>query len=270
MSSESVEEYLEAIYGFNERGEPAKTSELAQRLSVAPPSVTQMIKKLADDGLIEYEPYRGVTLTGKGTALAQKVVRKHRLLERFLQDFLGLRREKVHDEACKLEHDLSDEAAAALCEALNVPETCPDDGKPIPPCSLEVSGCEECAEARQREGESFRLLTQLTHLKPGEEGVVAFVRGGTSACQRLLDMGLTCGTRVRIVNAAPFNGPVEVSVRGTTLAIGRGLASKVFVEIEDQHPAHRRIHPHGPHHGADRRTAKVIVHGDLPPEPTEA
>jgi len=253
LSSDSVEEYLEAIFAFNERGEPAKNTDLARRLKVSPPSVTQMVKRLADEGLVDYEPYKGATLTGRGMALAQKVVRKHRLLERFLHDFLGLRRDRVHEEACRLEHSLSDDAAAALCKALEKPETCPDDGNPIPPCPLDVSECEQCTEAREKEGETFRLLTQLSNLKPGEEGTVAFIRGGRAACQRLLDMGLTMGTRIRVVNAAPFRGPIEVSVRGSTLALGRGLAGRVFVEIEDDHPAHRRIHPHGPHHGRERR-----------------
>jgi len=253
LSSESVEEYLEAIYAFNERGEPAKNTEVARRLKVSPPSVTQMMKRLAEEGLVEYEPYSGATLTGRGMALAQKVVRKHRLLERFLHDVLGLRRNRVHEEACGLEHSLSDEAAAALCKALEKPETCPDDENPIPPCILDVADCEQCAEAREKEGDRFRLVTQLSNLKPGEEGVVAFIRGGTLAFQRLLDMGLTQGARVRVLNAAPFRGPIEVAVRGSTLALGRGLARHVFVEIEDDHPAHRRIQPHGPHHGRERR-----------------
>lgn len=253
MSSDSVEEYLEAIYAFNEKGKPAKNIELARRLGVSPPSVTQMMKRLADEGLIEYQPYRGATLTGAGMALAQKVVRKHRLLERFLHDFLGIGRDRVHDEACRLEHSLSDEAAAALCRALEKPETCPDDGNPIPPCVLDVTDCEQCAEAREREGDRFRLVTQLSNLKPGEEGVVAFIKGGKMACQRLLDMGLTIGTRVRVLNAAPFRGPLEIAVRGSTLALGRRLAGHVFIEIGDEHPAHRRIHPHGPHHGRERR-----------------
>jgi DtxR family Mn-dependent transcriptional regulator len=250
MSSDSVEEYLEAIHSFNERGEPAKTSELAEKLRVAPPSVTQMIKRLSEDGLIEYKPYKGATLTGKGMAIAQKVVRKHRLLERFLHDFLGLKKENIHEEACKLEHSLSDEAAAALCKALSKPETCPDDENIIPPCTFNVTDCEQCILEREEGG--LRLVTQLSNLRPGEEGVVAFIRGGKAACQRLLDMGLTCGTRILVVNAAPFHGPIEVSVRGTTLALGRGLAEHVFVEIEENHPAHRRIHPHGPHHGRER------------------
>lgn len=244
MSSHSVEEYLEAIYSFNEKGELAKNTELAKKLKVAPPSVTQMIKKLAAEGLVEHQPYKGVALTGRGMALAQKVVRKHRLLERFLHDFLGFNRDKVHDEACRMEHTLSDEAALALCKALDSPETCPDDEKPIPPCPLNVEDCDECVSAR--EDGSLMLLTELSNLKPGERGIVAFVRGGTRACQRLLDMGLTNGTEVTVVNAAPFNGPIEVSVRETTLALGRGLAEKVFVEMENDRL--KRAHPHGPHH----------------------
>ncbi len=244
MSSDSVEEYLEAIYAFNEKGELAKNTELAKRLRVAPPSVTQMVKKLADDGLVEYEPYKGAVLTGRGMAVAQRVVRKHRLLERFLHDYLGMGREKVHDEACRMEHSLSDEAALALCKALDNPETCPDDGKLIPSCPIEIDNCVKCES--ERGSGPLKLLTELSNLKPGERGTVSFIRGGTRACKRLLDMGLTKSTEVQVVNSAPFQGPIEVSVRGTTLALGRGLAEKVFIEIENDKIDH--MHPHGPHH----------------------
>jgi len=246
LSSESVEEYLEAIYGFNEKRKLARTTALSKRLKVKPPSVTQMIKKLADEGLVEYEPYKGATLTGRGMAHAQKVVRKHRLLERFLHDFLGLSRNKVHEEACRMEHGLSDEAAAALCRALDKPETCPDDEKIIPPCPLDVSDCDDCAAVRE-EG-SLKLLTQLSNLKPGEEGFVTFIRAGNRAYQRLLDMGLTKGTRVRVLNSAPFHGPIEIEVRGSNLALGRSLAGHVFIEIQNEKLTKDRPHPHGPQH----------------------
>jgi len=120
LGSDSVEEYLEAIHSFNERGKRAKNFVLAKRLKVAPPSVTQMVKKLADRGYVRYVPYRGTFLTGRGMAVAQRVVRKHRLLERFLYDYLGMDMEKVHDEACRMEHSLSDEAALALCEGIGL------------------------------------------------------------------------------------------------------------------------------------------------------
>ena len=248
MSTDSVQEYLEAIHAFNETGEPAKTTELAEKLAVSPPSVTEMLKRLAEDGLVEYEPYKGATLTGKGMAYAERIVRKHRLLERYLHDSLGLKREKVHDEACRLEHSLSDDVADAMCRALDQPATCPDDHNPIPPCSLEVKDCDDCVAARKKANDRPRLVTQLSNLRTGEEAVVAFVRAGNGAYKRLLDMGLTQGTRLRVVNVAPFKGPVEIAVRDTRLALGRGLASFVFVEIsEGKAPRHGA--PPGPHSG---------------------
>ena len=246
MISHSAEEYLEAIYFFNEKRELAKNTDLAKRLNVSPPSVTQMIKRLADQGLVKYQPYKGTALTGAGIAYAQKVVRKHRLLEGFFHDILGMEKEKVHNEACRVEHSLSDEAALALCRVLDNPKTCPDDSKALPPCTLDVADCEECLATRPKESQC--LLTELSNLKPGESGKIAFIRAGSNAYQRLLDMGLTKGTVVEVVNAAPFQGPLELSLRGTTLALGRGLASRVFVEVLNGDLEMFPSHPHGPYH----------------------
>ena len=245
LSSASVEEYLEAIYSLNEKGELAKNQDLSDKLMVSPPSVTQMIQRLAEEGLVIYEPYKGTQLTGKGMALAQKVVRKHRLLEVFLYDMLKLPREKVHEQACKMEHSLSDETASALCKALDKPERCIDND-PIPECSLNVQDCDECEALRSTP--EYPLITQLSNLKPDEEGRVAFIRGGRQITRRIQDMGLTPGTYLKMVNAAPFNGPVEVEVRGTSLALGRSLAGQVYVEVEDEGQPWKRTHPHGPHH----------------------
>ena len=246
LSSASVEEYLEAIYSLNEKGELAKNQDLSEKLKVSPPSVTQMIQRLATEGLVLYEPYKGAQLTGKGMALAQKVVRKHRLLEIFLHKILKLPIEKVHEQACRMEHSLNDETASALCKVLDKPEKCIDDD-PIPECSLDVQDCDECEMARSRSSE-HPLITQLSNLKPNEEGKVMFIRGGKQSSKRIQDMGLTPGTYLKMTNAAPFNGPVEVEVRGTSLALGRGLASQIFVEVEDEEQPWKRTHPHGPHH----------------------
>jgi DtxR family Mn-dependent transcriptional regulator len=179
-------------------------------------------------------------------ALAQKVVRKHRLLEVFLYDKLKLPREKVHEQACRMEHCLNDETASALCKALNNPEKCIDDD-PIPECSLDVQDCDECEVVRAVQIE-YPLITQLSNLKPGEEGKVKFIRGGKQSSRRILDMGLTPGTYLKMVNAAPFKGPVEVEVRGTSLALGRSLAGQVYIEVEDEGKPWRRTHSHGPRH----------------------
>ena len=245
LSSDSVEEYLEAIYSFNERGERAKNTDIARRLKVAPPSVTQMLKKLADRGYIIYVPYKGTVLTGRGMALAQKVVRKHRLLERFFYDYLGMDVGKVHDEACRMEHSLSDEATIALCDALDNPETCPDDENPIPRCPLSESDCAECAGIR--EGGEIRLITELSHLQAGEKGVVRLVENGDD----LLDeLGIIRGEEIEVIMTEPFVGPLEVWVKGRwkTSSVERAIAAKVFVEVLDGETTQIEAHPHGPHH----------------------
>ncbi len=243
LSSDSVEEYLEAIHSFNERGERAKNFALAKRLKVAPPSVTQMVKKLADRGYVQYVPYRGTILTGRGMALAQRVVRKHRLLERFLYDYLGMDMGKVHDEACRMEHSLSDEAAHALCDALDNPETCPDDEKPIPRCSLAVSDCKDCAVVR--EGSEAKLITELSNLQPGEKGVVSLI---IDMDDPLKELGISKGDEVEVTAAEPFEGPLAVKVAGETTSVERAIAAKIYVEVLDGEADLVEAHPHGPHH----------------------
>lgn len=247
LSSESVEEYLEAIYSYNERNELARNSDLSKRLRVSPPSVTQMIRRLEEDGLVKHEPYKGTLLTGKGSALAQRVVRKHRLLERFLHDFLGLDLERVHNEACRLEHSLSDEAAAAICEKLDVPETCPDDENIIPPCPMQVEQCSEFCVAK--EDGYIDLITQLSNLHPGEEGEVVYIRGDQASCRKVEEIGLFEGARIRVMESEPFEGPLKASVGGSYTVIERGLAEKIFVQMDEGERSWERKHPHGPHHG---------------------
>src|SRR5437763_713006 len=135
--SNSTDEYLEAIYNLTQNGDPATTSAISKRLDIAPASTTEMLRKLADEDYVNYIPYQGVTLTSKGLGIGERMTRKHRLLERFLHDSLKIGNDKVHAEACAMEHSLSDEAERALCQALKVPDKCPDDEKLIPPCNLD-------------------------------------------------------------------------------------------------------------------------------------
>src|SRR3990172_6127476 len=132
MTKESprTEEYLEDIYKLQEMHESATTSKLADRLELAPSSVSQMLKQLEQKGLVEYAE-KGVVLTKEGEFTAKKVIRKHRLSERLLTDILGFEWDKVHDEACRLEHDISSEMEEKIEEKLGNPKTCPH-GYPIP------------------------------------------------------------------------------------------------------------------------------------------
>jgi DtxR family Mn-dependent transcriptional regulator len=230
----STEEYLEALYTLTQDGQSAGTSAISRRLNIAPASVTEMVKKLSEEGFVNYHPYQGVTLTQQGHEIAEKMTRKHRLLERFLHDTLKIGKEKVHKEACEMEHALSDEAERALCRTLNAPDKCPDDAMEIPPCNLGFASCKEC---RQREtddvekiGKRHQNIIAVSRLKEKQEGTVAFIRGDNKVLRRLLDMGLTPGTKISVNRIAPFKGPVEIRVRGSNLALGEEVAGNVFVE----------------------------------------
>jgi DtxR family Mn-dependent transcriptional regulator len=230
----TTEEYLEALYTLTQDGQTATTTDISKRLNIAPASVTEMVKKLAGKGYVVYSPYQGVTLTRQGFEIAEKMTRKHRLLERFLHDVLKIGNDKVHREACEMEHALSDEAERALCQTLKAPGTCPDDRRIIPPCNLGFSSCNECQkwgpDNLEKVGKRERDVIAISKLKEKQEGKVAFIRGDNKVLRRLLDMGLTPGTTVRVSRVAPLKGPVEISVRGSRLALGDEIACNVFVE----------------------------------------
>jgi DtxR family Mn-dependent transcriptional regulator len=234
MAQKSTQDYLKTIYILSQNKDLVSTTEISKKLDVAPASVTEMLKKLSEDDYIKYEPYKGSKLTEKGLAEAKKIVRKHRLLETFLTDVLHIGKEKVHTQACQMEHTLSDEAEESLCRLLKHPDTCSDDGNTIPACDLPFTTCEECIslhnQGLEEVGKRKENLLALSELKNGQSGKIQFIRGGHTVLQRLLDMGLTPGTKITLLKAAPFEGPIEISVRGSKLAIGRGIASKVFVE----------------------------------------
>jgi len=136
--SPTVEEYLEAIYRLGEKGEPARTSDLAEHLNVTLGTVTNTVENLEKQQLVTHEPYKGVRLTDKGQKIALDVVRRHRLSERLLTDILRLEWSKVHDAACKLEHVFAGkELSEHLEKALGNPKTCPH-GNPIPTDSGEL------------------------------------------------------------------------------------------------------------------------------------
>lgn len=233
--SENAEEYLEVLYKLSLKERPVKTTNISKMLNIAPASVTQMIKKFEKEGYVNYSPYKGVTLTEEGYKIASNITRKHRLLERFLHDVLKIKKEKVHDQACEMEHVLSDDAERALCHLLKNPDECPDDEELIPVCDFKFETCEECRMRRKEEvnqvGKRDKNLVSLTDMKKNEKGKVSFIRGDYKVIRRLMDMGITMGAQVSVLEVAPFKGPVELLVRGSNLALGRDIAKNVFVEI---------------------------------------
>ena len=229
MTSEHLEEYLEAIYDIGEKNGTAKTTSIARCLNVAPASVTEALQKLSEKGYVNYEPYHGATLTDPGRERAEKVKRRHRLLEVFLSDVLKINGENVHGEACKMEHTLSDETECALCKMLQPPSRCPH-GSPIQPCNKEVDDCTGCLSGTQERSEMRKEpIIPVSSLEPGHGGTIAFIRGDRKVVQRLSDLGLTIRTAISLVRKTPMDGPVEIAVRRTTLAIDRTIADNIFV-----------------------------------------
>lgn len=230
MASEQLEEYLESILDIVEKDGIAKTSTIARCMKVAPASVTEALQTLADKGFVHYEPYRGAYLTEQGREMARKVKRRHRLLEVFLSDVLHINGENVHDEACKMEHTLSDETECALCKMLNAPARCPH-GSLIEACDRDVESCSACLRENTppSTGSRDEPLMPVTSLQPGQKATIAFIRGDNSVVQRLTDLGLTLKTDIRLVRKAPLSGPIEIAVRKTRLAIDHAIADHIFV-----------------------------------------
>jgi DtxR family Mn-dependent transcriptional regulator len=213
-----VEDYLKAIYDLERVEVPATTNDIADRLAISPASVSGMVRRLADQGLITHEPYRGVRLTRSGRTAALRTLRRHRILECYLTEVLGYPWDRVHDEAERLEHSASDELIERMASALGDPGHDPH-GAPIPTRDGRVE------EAR---------LRSLAEIANGEQVRVRQVRDGDAARLRYLaEMGIRPGALVRILDRAPFDGPITLWVDepggGATRALGIGLAAEVRV-----------------------------------------
>ena len=212
--TEAVQDYLKAIYALESQGERVTTSALASRMRVSAPSATAMTKRLAELGLVERAPYRGVALTDGGRLSALEVLRHHRLLERYLADRLGLALDEVHAEADRLEHALSEELEAKIDAELGYPTHDPH-GDPIPDAELRVNA------SRER---------TLVDLEPGERASVSRVPDEDPELLRYLtELGLVPGSEIEMLTLAPFGGPVTVRTRTGDHPISRELADRVGV-----------------------------------------
>ncbi|MEN4017466.1 MAG: DtxR family transcriptional regulator [Methanobacterium sp.] len=235
--SENIEEYLEVLYKLGPKGETVSTTQISEKLKIAPASVTQMLQKLSRKGYVQYSPYKGAVLTEDGLKIAKKITRKHRLLERFLCDVLKIKKDKIHKQACEMEHSLSDDAERALCHLLEHPDRCPGESI-IPECDLKFTSCEECIKRKEVDveevGKRSENLISILDLKEHKKGKVSFIRGDHKVIRRLLDMGITIGANISVIKVAPLCGPVEIAVRGSKLALGHDIATNIFVEAVEE------------------------------------
>ena len=210
------------------------TGEVARYLGVAPASATEMLTKLARGGLVQISPYHGASLTPEGVRDAQRVTRKHRLLERFLSDVLLIPLDRVHAQACEMEHSLSDEAEESLCRLLRHPDRCPDDGQVIPACELPYGDCDHCMRT-DRNDEHLSVdrrqsaLTPVSSLGPGGRGKISFIRSDGESLRSLGSRGVKPGVTVETEVRLPSGG-VKLAIGGASLELGGEAAASVFVE----------------------------------------
>jgi DtxR family Mn-dependent transcriptional regulator len=216
-STESREEYLEAILRLEEAHGGATVTRIAQELGVRPASVSQMTARLVDAGLVRRDQEGNhLVLTGEGRTEAIRLVRLHRLSERFLTDYLGLPWDVVHEQACRLEHVLSDTVEESLVLKLGRPLTCPH-GQLIPyDTERLVPGPAE----------------SLVDVPAGGSCLVVCVADESPDLLRYVgSCGLQPGARVTVTEVAPFDGPLALLVEGTCVHVGREVARKVLVSI---------------------------------------
>ena len=217
--SAAIQDYAKAVYALESRGGAAvSTNDLAERLGVTAGSVSSMVRKLSEVGLVEHVPYHGVRLTEEGRRVALEVLRHHRLLELFLAEELGMSWDRVHAEAEVLEHVISEDLEQLIAARLGNPTVDPH-GDPIPTAEFEI---EE------------RVTRSLDELPVGTRG--CFVRVSDSdpeMLRYLADQGIALGDHLEITGRQPFGGPVFVRFGEREQPLGGQLAAAMRVEVEE-------------------------------------
>lgn len=213
----ATENYLKAIYALSADGISASTNALATELGVAPASVTGMLKRLAETSpaLVDYRKHRGVKLTEDGKRAALKIIRRHRLLETYLRQSLGFPWDEVHEEACQLEHVISEAFAERIDTVLGHPTHDPH-GDPIPTASLVMPQ---------------EASTPLSTLRPPQTATIQRVHADDAALLRHLDeKGLVPGTKLEVRAHSQFDENLTIVVNDQEMIIGPAITRHIFIE----------------------------------------
>ncbi len=214
MISRAMEDYLKTIYQAADNEEKVSTSNLAQQMNCSPASVTNMLQKLSQLKLVEYEPYQGVTLTSAGDKIALETLRHHRLIELYLAEVLGYSWDKVHEEAEQLEHVISEEFEERIDQALGHPTIDPH-GDPIP------------TKAGEIEVLPFQSLWETPS---GNKVQVCRVSDRDPKVLRYLaTIGISPEVEINVLKKGPFNGPLHVEINEKEHSLSKDLADQIFV-----------------------------------------
>jgi DtxR family Mn-dependent transcriptional regulator len=215
LLSESIQNYLKVIYKLEKNLEEASTSDIAKELNISSASVTGMLKRLSAMRLVNYNSYKGVTLTKDGKALALEVIRHHRLIEVYLRQSLGYKLAKIHDEACKLEHYVSKDFIDKITEILDDPEFDPC-GHPIPTKDGAMPAKDESSLI------DFEPIITATISSLNDENV--------ELLNYLDDVGLLPGKKITLLEKSPYYGPIRLTFDDKEISIGHEVAKMIFID----------------------------------------
>ncbi len=220
MTTGNREDYLINILRLTEGQGVAKTTELATYMKVSPASVSEMVKVLAKEGLVNYEKYKGVSLTDEGIVYARQLRKKHHVVERFLTDYLNLDHQSAHEEACRMEHAISDESTIKMCHMMG---THVDDD------------CQCCTSPCKAASHGIMSIMPLNKLHQSQCGKISHIKSDdTDVVKKLISMGFVPGREISIEAILSDGGPRVARMGESTMALDFKLASCIFVDVSDE------------------------------------
>ncbi len=232
-----MEDYIETIANLAEKKKVVRVRDIAEEMNIKMPSVTEALKNLTKNGLVNHEKYEYVELTSEGSKLARKVRSQHNILFDFLTGVLNIDTQTAEKDACRMEHVVSPSTLKKLLSFVEFVRTCPI-GEPdwlrnFEHYSQHGQRPEECStKAGKQESEVKTMPNKsLRGLKPGQKGKIARVVGRGPTHRRILDMGVVPGTEIEVERVAPLGDPIEVKIRGYHLSLRKEEAGNVFVEV---------------------------------------
>lgn len=217
MTTGNREDYLINILRLTEGEGVAKTTELATFMGVSPASVSEMVKVLAKEGLVSYEKYKGVALTEKGLTYARQIRKKHHVVERFLTDYLNVDHKTAHEEACRIEHAISDDSAIRMCHMMGTP--------------VDVD-CQSCKSPCKAVSQGIMNILPLNKLSQSQSGRISHIKSDDAeVVKKLISMGFVPGREISIEAILSDGGPRVARIGDATMALDYRLASCIYVDV---------------------------------------